>query len=246
MGDLLKRIPTKILIILTLATFLFAATLIAYSVIYQNAPVEIFGIVKFGERADDLRARLLKAQAEAESRISPEVYKALLGKLKAAESRNYSPKIEAEKFEAKIKERDDTISDLRRQLVETKTALENAKSDLQRSAKASQELKSQLIELKQKVEDISLADKRKGILGFVHQLNELEKNVGGSKDAYAAQAHARSYNQILTGIKRELPNDAYLQSANPVSDLGTLDSITSGVKDSFSRLRVYLEQRYLK
>lgn len=244
--DFWNRIPTKFLLTVTLAAFLFLCVLIWYAVIYKNTPVEIFGIVKFGERDDALRARLVKAQTDAETRIAPEVHNAVLAKLKDAESKTSGPKIEASKLKLQVKEREDKIAELDKTLAQTKAGLDAARNDLLLSRKHSQELTSQVSELKKQVEETSLINKKKSVRGFVQQLYELEKSVGGSKDPYTAQAYARAYNEILTAVQKELPNDAYVQSTNPLSGLGTTESIEASSKNAFSRLRVYLEERYLK
>ena|SRR5690242_5731768 len=57
--DLLNKIPTKLLVAIVLVVLLFTCSLVGYAVVFQNTPVEIFGILKFGERADELRQRLV-------------------------------------------------------------------------------------------------------------------------------------------------------------------------------------------
>jgi predicted nucleic acid-binding Zn-ribbon protein len=257
------KIPPKLLIALAVIGFMYTGAAITYG-LYKNTPVEIFGIVKFGERDDALRARLVKALAENETKIAPEVYNAALERAKVAESKSTepNPQIKSRLFVAEnevgslkvqIKDRDTKIAALEKELAETSKeraesnrTLEATKKELQLSRKELQEKAVQLDELRKKVEEISLANKKRGVYGFVEQLIALEKLVQGTVDTWNESPYVNSYNEIVTGLKRELPTDAYLQSVNPLSDRPATATVAASLRSSVPRLRVYLEQRYLK
>jgi chromosome segregation ATPase len=258
--DFLDKIPTKLLIALVLITFLFTGGLIAYAVIYQNNPVELFGIVKFGESADDLRKRLVKLQAESESRIAPEVHHAVLARLKEGEAKSSLPSSEGSKLKGVLKERDNRIAELTKDLAEamrtveklteglseTRGKVENLSAQLQASRKTSAERSRQLKEQTEKMEKITSIERRKAIMGYVQQFEVLENSVGRTLNDYTEQSYVKEYNDILRALQKELPNDSYVQNATPLSIFGTRESFESSLKSTSSRMRSYLEQRYLK
>jgi septal ring factor EnvC (AmiA/AmiB activator) len=181
--EFLDKIPTKIVVALVLITFLFTSGLIAYAVIYQNNPVELFGIVKFGEGADDLCKRLVKLQAESELRIAPEVHHAALARLKEAEAKSSLPNTEDSKLKGRLKERDNKIAELTKDLSEAMRTVEKLTKDLseargkveslsvqlQASRTASAEISRQFKEQTKKMEEIISIERRKIITGYVQQ-----------------------------------------------------------------------------
>jgi len=252
MQEFWKIIPTKLLIALTLIAFIFIGGLIWYAVVYQNNPVEILGVIKLGERSDELRKQLLKARADIESRVAPETYNAVLSRLKEAESKISHPSNAVDNLKAQLKQREDRINQLSKELAETRMALESVKRDLQLSRKDSQELTDQLNQLRlnevnMRLEGVTGISKQKSIEAFSRQLSELAKEASGSVDSAKVSAIAYSYNEILVSLKKELPTDSYIQTAKTVNPEGQyVSSLATVLRTSIPQLRAYLEQRYLK
>jgi len=279
MTEFLKRIPAKHLIFSLLFVLISMTGLIAYAVIFQNTPVEIFGVVKFGERAEELRARLGKLQAEsdskiapevhqaalarlkkAESKIAPEVHQAALARLKEAESKSSLPSPESSKLRGQLKERDEKITELTKQLIEAKRSgeilskdLSEAKGkieivnvELQGSQKGFSEISRQFKDQTKKLEEMVSLDKRRTLTGYIRQFEDLEKRSGNTVDDYTELSYVRQFNDVLTALKKELPNDNYIQNVTPLWLTGTRHSFSSSLKSASARIMAYLEQRYLK
>jgi hypothetical protein len=267
-----ERIPPKLLVVLTLIAFVYMGAAITYA-LYKNTPVEMFfGFVKFGERDDILRARLVKALADNEARIAPEVYNAALERAKVAESKSSEPNPELKsrlvasenevgKLKVQIKERDTKIAalekeigDMSKERAESNRTIEALRKDLQLSQKAFQERGVQIEGLKKTVEEISLANKSKTISSFIQQLSALEKLVNESLNSSNQQAYVNPYNEILAATKKELPSDSYVTIASSLStvrsyfpvDRYSTSEIAVNLKTSIQGLRIHLEQLYSK
>jgi hypothetical protein len=63
---------------------------------------------------------------------------------------------------------------------------------------------------------------------------------------YTEQNYVKEYNEILRALQKELPNDNYIQNPTPLSVFGTRESFESSLKSTSSRIRSYLDQRYLR
>jgi hypothetical protein len=172
-----------------------------------------------------------------------------------------SQKKQIEGLEEKIKEQPKVV--YREKVVEKVVepqGLAEAKAKSMRQSQELEETKAALAtetkesnELKKKMEELSLANKNKGIAGFVQQLAELEKlsKTADHQSSYAADANAvralaLSYNELLTAIKKELNSDPYVQARNMANTTGDYAPVLSYLRSSIPQLRIYLEQRYLK
>lgn len=278
MTDVLEKIPAKILIGIVLFVLVFMTLLITYSVAVQNRPIEIWGI-KIGETDDELRARLRKVQAEsdskvskeihqnalnrlkeADSKIAPEVHQAALARLKEAESKASLPSPESSKLRSQLKERDDKIGELTKQLTESKRINEILAKDLadvkgkievvtvelHGSQKNFSEISRQHKDQTKKLEEMVSLEKRNILTGYIRQFEDLEKRSGTTIDDYIELSYVRQFNDVLTALKKELPNDIYIQNVTPLWLTGNRHSFSSSLKSTGARIRVYLEQRYLK
>ncbi len=242
MWDFLKNIPTKWVTIFVLIGLLSVVVLVGYSVMFQNKPVELWGI-KVGESTEDLRKQLQKAQDEIESRVPLEKHNSLLGRLKEAESRNSQRSSEVDNLKIQFKQREDKINQLTKELEETKLALETTNRDLQLSRQEAQKLSAQLNEMKKKDYISPMVKKR--LEAFSQQLSELEKQAI-SLDTQNGWALITSYNNILKSLRKEIPNDTYVQNASELKSEGSIFVLGPSLRTASSQLKYYLERAYLK
>jgi chromosome segregation ATPase len=245
--------------------------------------VEILGAIKFGERADELRERVKKLQAESDSKISQEVHQGVLAELKKvqaesdskfapeehqrtlarlkdAEAKASQPSPDSNRLRGQLKERDDRIAQLEKQLnesnrsveiltkelVDSKGKVEIVTTELRGSQKNLTEASRQIKDQSKKIDEYASTDRHKTLLGYIHQFENLEKRSSWMGNAYVEQNYTKQYNEILRALKKELPNDNYIQSATPLSEYGTSETFSTNLKSASSRLRGYLQQRYLE
>ena len=242
MLDFLKNIPTRWLIIFMQIGLLSVIVLVAYSVMFQNKPVELWGI-KVGESTEALHKQLQKAQAEIESRVPSEKYNAVLAPLREAESKISQQSSDIDNLKKQLKQREDKPSQLMKDLEETKAALGIARKELQLSKEENQKLIAQVNEMKKKDEPSFIFKKK--IEAFSQQLSEIQKQ-GPNLNSYDQWAVVTSYNNILKSLKKDIPNDSYIQNTVELNTGGDWSYLRAAVTSGSSQLKNYLERTYLK
>ncbi len=190
--------------------------------------------------------------------VPVETHNVALVRLKEVESRNSVTNADNARLKAQVKERDEKIEELNKAVVESKKAASTEKFSFGESPKESMEraakLAVQVEELKRKVEELTFTNKRKAMAGFVQQLTELEKlstvadrHTTTLADYNAVMAIAHSYNQLVTGLKKELAqSDPYVQAVNTVDASAQYLPVLAYLRATIPQLRISLEQRYLK
>lgn len=242
MTDFLEKIPTKWLILFAAAFLLFISVVVGYAVLFQNKSVDFFGLIKVGESLDDLRQQLDKAKAEINSRVPREEYNALIAKLKQTESKSSQGTSDVNVLKVQFKQREDTITQITKEIEETKLALATAKRELQSARDQAQRIAAELDELKKK--QVGSIPQKK-IQAFIQQLVSLEKEAP-SMDGYNQTALVTSYNNMLKSLKKDLPNDTYIQGASELSPSSSWSYLGPALKLFSAQLKNYLEQTYLK
>jgi septal ring factor EnvC (AmiA/AmiB activator) len=146
-------------------------------------------------------------------------------RLKEAEAKSALPSTDSAKFKGQLKERDDKIAEMTKDLSEARHTVENLTKDLseargkveslsvelQASRKTSSEISRQLKDQTKKMDEfLSVEKQRQRIIAeFIQQFDLLEKNVSTSKDDYTAQGYIREYNAALQALKKELESDEF-------------------------------------
>jgi hypothetical protein len=140
--------------------------------------------------------------------------------------------------------------------------LEEARTALAKATRQSQELEEtkaalaartqETNELKKKAEESSASaiNKKKVIESFVGQLSKLEKsvNVTAIVDYNDLGSYIFTYNQIVRSLKKELPNDSYIEQIVELrapTSAPTYNVLLSAMRTLVPDLRVHLEL-YLK
>jgi chromosome segregation ATPase len=251
--DVLKTLPKKLVIRVVVVTVIFIGFLLLYVVVYRDRPVEIWGI-KLGERDEELRQQLQKAQAEMALKIAPETHAAVLARLKEAESKVSQLTKETESrisqlnkdvgnLKVQLKQREDRASQLTKELEETNMTLGNARRDLQLAKDENQKLIIQLSELKKELDSSRLILTKKKIQALADDLAVLAKfgaissNQGGFVD---------QYNNVLKSLKNELPNDFFIKSVQELDPNAIGTTVGLKLANGSQQLNSYLEKTYLK
>lgn len=193
----------------------------------------------------------------------------MLSRLKEAESRVRDteskaslPSPETSQLRSQLKERDNRIATLTKELIETtrrvevlnkdlaeaKGKVENVSVELQGSQTKVSEVSRQFKDQSKKLEDITSLDtaRRRTVAGYIQQFEDLEKRSGSSLDDYVEQNYVKQFNEVLTALKKDLPTDNYVQNVQSLWLYGTRESFASNLKSTSARIRLYLDQRYLK
>jgi archaellum component FlaC len=173
--------------------------------------------------------------------VAPEVYNAVTARLKDAEAKFSRANNQLDTLRLELKQSEGRVNQLSKEFDETKSTLGKAMRDLQSVKEENQKLSVQLAEMK-KTLDASVFTRKK-IQALVQELTRVEfarafpRNSGGTVDLY---------NTILRSLKKELPNDFYVQDSkelDPSTDWAILAPILGNTS---SQLKGYLETTYLK
>jgi predicted nucleic acid-binding Zn-ribbon protein len=124
---------------------------------------------------------------------------------------------------------------------------ESLNTELKSSQKHLSEISRQHKDQTKKLEEMVSVDKKRTLSGYFHQFALLYSRTGQAGSEVATeQNYTKQYNELLTALKKELPNDNYIQHAEPLSLEGTRSGLVNSLESASTRIRAYLEQRYLK
>jgi myosin heavy subunit len=250
--ETLKTLPKKVVTILAVLTVIFIGFLLLYVVVYRDRPVEIWGI-KLGERDDELRKQLLKARADIESRIPPETHTAILSRLKeteskiaqltkAGESRIFQLNKEIDNLKVQLRQSEDKVGQLTRDLNETSTTVGNARRDLQLAKEENQRLIARLNEMTKTLDSSDSTKKRlqffaADLAGLARAGSGMSSNQGGVVE---------QYNNILKSLKNDLSNDSFIQGVQELDPSAVWITLGPRLYNGSQQLKDYLEKTYLK
>lgn len=196
--------------------------------------------IKVGERDDELRKQLLKAQAEIQARVTPEAHNVVLGERKGLEAKLSRANQDLDKLRTEIKENDGRVGQFSKELEEAKATLGKAMRDLQSAKDENHKLSLQINELK-KTFDASVLTRKK-IQAFVQELARVEFG----KEFPREGGTIEGYNVILRSLKKELPNDSFVQTSKELDVSIDWRILAPMLGNTTSQMRGYLETTYLK
>jgi hypothetical protein len=116
-NDLLSRIPKKLLVFLSIVSFVLFSGLLLYVILVQNKSVSFWGI-QIGETQDKLRERALKAEDELSKRIPATTYETV--------------KKRASELEREIETNKKIIAELKAELAARERSLRSFSSDAEK------------------------------------------------------------------------------------------------------------------
>jgi hypothetical protein len=172
--------------------------------------------------------------------VAPEPYKVVVAEKTALQAKLSRATNQLERLGVEFKESERKATQLSKELEEAKATLGKAMRELQPVKDENYKLSLQVNELKKTLDASVLT--RKKIQAFVQELARVEFGKAFPREGGAIEG----YNVILRSLKKELPNDSFVQNSKELDVNIEWGILAPMLGNTSSQLRGYLDTTYLK